>query len=79
MTRLSIDFEHADRTWWEAGGEALWEALGVGSGEASIVLDDDIAASWLREAARLEGWANGPEHAPHPIATSALSEDEEDL
>lgn len=27
MVKLSVDFEHVSRTWWEAGGQDLWEGL----------------------------------------------------
>ncbi len=79
MTRLQIDFEHTSREWWEAGGEDLWLALVGDSGENHVVVDDDLASSWLREAEKLPGWSAGHEFAPHPIAASALAEGEEDL
>ena len=49
------------------------------SGENHVVVDDDLASSWLREAEKLPGWSAGHEFAPHPIAASALAEGEEDL
>src|SRR5690606_40704301 len=50
VVKLSIDFEHPSRVWWEAGGQALWDALTGGFEETSVVVDDDVAASWLAEA-----------------------------
>ena len=47
LTRLAVDFEHSDRTWWEAGGRALWEAITEGFGENAVVLDAEVAKSWL--------------------------------
>jgi len=78
VVKLSVDFEHASRVWWEAGGRDLWEGLTGGFDESSVVLDDDVASSWLAEAARLPGWSDGPEFAPHPIAAQALADDDPD-
>ena len=79
LVRLSVDFEHTDRTWWESGGQELWDGITEGFDGSSVVLDDDLAASWLQEAQRLPGWGGGPEYAPHPIAVSAVQEDEIDV
>ena len=79
MTKLQIDFENPGRGWWDAGGRALWEALTGDPDESSVVVDDDVASSWLREAAQIPGWDGGPEFAPHPIASSLLNPDEADL
>ena len=43
MTRLSVDFEHASRTWWESGGQELWDGITEGFDGSSVVLDDDLA------------------------------------
>jgi len=77
MIRLAIDFEHPDRTWWEAGGQELWEGITGGDDESAVLLDDDIAASWLAEAGRLPGWEGGPDYAPHPITSRTVDPDEE--
>jgi hypothetical protein len=79
VTRLSIDFEHASRTWWESGGEDLWAGLTGDPGESHVVVDDDLAASWLEQARHIPGWDDGPAFAPHPVAASPLAEGEEDL
>jgi hypothetical protein len=76
MVKLSIDFEHASRTWWEAGGQSLWESIVEELGASSVVLDDDIAHSWLAQAQQIPGWSAGPEFAPHPIAARSLSDDD---
>lgn len=78
MVKLQIDFEHPSRTWWEAGGQDLWDGIVEEPGASSVVLDDDLAASWLAQASRLEGWDGGPEFAPHPIASSVLADDDPD-
>jgi hypothetical protein len=78
MVRLSIDFEHASREWWNAGGRELWNGITGGFEENSVVLDEDVAASWLAEAARLPGWDAGPPFAPHPIASQRLADDDPD-
>lgn len=77
MIRLSVDFEHPSRAWWEAGGQDLWDAVAHGFDGSSVVLDDDVAASWLAEAAKLDGWGGGPDYAPHPIRTSPVEDDED--
>ena len=77
MLRLSVDFECTGRTWWEGGGRDLWESITEGFDGPSVVLDDDLAESWLARARLLPGWSEGPDYAPHPIAVSAVAEDEE--
>jgi len=76
LIKLSVDFEHPSREWWESGGQELWDGV-TGDGESSAVLDDDVAESWLREARKIPGWDGGPDYAPHPIAASAVAEDDE--
>jgi len=78
MIRLSVDYEHPSRVWWESGGRELWEGITSGFDESAVVLDDDVAASWLEEAARLPGWNDGPPFAPHPIAATAIADDDPD-
>jgi hypothetical protein len=77
MKRLSVDFEHTSRTWWESGGQELWDGITEGFDGSSVVVDDDLARSWLAEAGRLPGWEDGTEYAPHPIRCSEVDEDEE--
>ena len=77
MLKLAIDHEFESRTWWESGGQALWDAISDGSG--SVVLEDDIARSWMDQASRLPGWNEGHEYAPHPIAAASFGEDEPEL
>lgn len=78
MTKLGIDYENTDRTWWQAGGAELWEGITGDRDAGSVVVDDDLAASWLTSAAAIPGWATGPEYAPHPIRSISLSEDDPD-
>ena len=78
MIQLAIDYEHSDRTWWEAGGQELWEMLLDEPDAGSVVLDEGVARSWLAQAAALPGWADtGHAYAPHPIRTSEF--DPEDM
>jgi len=76
MIQLSVDFEHSSRTWWEHGGQDLWDGIGAGFGETAVVLDDDLAESWLAEARKIPGWDDGPEHAPHPVTARPIEDDE---
>ncbi len=77
LVRLAIDFENPARAWWENGGRELWESLSEGFDDNSIVLDESVAASWLVEAERIEGWADGPDYAPYPIREAPVEDDEE--
>ncbi len=79
MVRLSVDFEHPSRTWWESGGQELWDGITEGFDGSSVVLDEALAESWLAEARKLPGWDDGPDYAPHPVGVRPLAEDEVDL
>ena len=79
MVKLSIDFEFASRVWWESGGQALWDAVTEGFDGSGVIVDDDLARSWLEQARAIQGWDDGAEYAPHPIRASELAEDEIDL
>jgi hypothetical protein len=76
MIKLQIDFENTSRIWWDAGGQDLWDGIIEEAGASSVVVDEDIAASWLAQAGAIEGWNGGPEFAPHPIAARSLAEDD---
>jgi hypothetical protein len=77
MVRLSVDFEHTSRTWWENGGQELWDGITEGFDGSSVVVDDDLAQSWLTEARRIRGWEDGAEYAPHPIVVTPVEDDED--
>ena len=77
MVRLAIDFEFPSRDWWNNGGQDLWDALTEAFDGSGVVVDDDLANSWLTQAERIEGWHAGAEYAPHPIRLSPIDEDEE--
>jgi hypothetical protein len=79
MLQLSIDFEFSSRTWWEHGGEELWQGIAEAFDGSSVVLEEELAESWLAQARRIQGWDDGPDYAPHPIAASPVQEDEEIL
>ncbi len=76
VVRLAVDFEHASRTWWDNGGEELWQGISEGFDGSSVVVDDDLAASWLAAAREIAGWSDGPDYAPHPITCRPVEEDE---
>jgi hypothetical protein len=79
MMRLSVDFEYTSRTWWDNGGQDLWDAVTEGFDGSSVVLDDHLASSWLAEASRIPGWSDGTEYAPHPIVARPVEDDEPDV
>ncbi len=76
MVRLAVDFELSSRTWWEAGGQELWDGITEGFDGSKVVVDDDHPQSTRGAASAIEGWNEGPEDAPHPITQSTLAEDE---
>ena len=77
LVRLAIDFENPATAWWEGGGRELWESIVEGFDNNDVVLDESLARSWLAEAERLPGWADGPEYAPHPVILKQINEDED--
>lgn len=79
MKKLAIDFEFASRTWWNGGGQALWDALTEAFDGSAVIVDDDLAASWLEQARQLEGWDDGPDYAPHPIRVGDVEEEDAEL
>jgi hypothetical protein len=78
VIRLSVDFEHASRLWWESGGQELWEGIADALDGHAVVLDDTVAESWLEQARQIPGWDSGHEYAPHPIASRPVGEDDPD-
>ncbi len=74
LVKLAIDYEFASRVWWQAGGQELWDA--VNDGAQAVLLDEDIAHSWLAQAAAISGWNQGPDYAPHPITVSPVDEED---
>ena len=79
MKKLSIDFEFASRAWWENGGQELWDAVTEGFDGSKVIVDDDLARSWLERASAIPGWDDGAEYAPHPIRASELEDDDIEL
>lgn len=79
MVKLAIDFEFTSRTWWERGGQELWDAVCEGFDGSGVLMDESLAASWLEQASRIEGWDEGSEYAPHPVRSQALDDDDPDL
>lgn len=78
LMRLAIDYEHPSRRWWESGGQELWDGIREDvDGGADLVLDESLARSWLEEAARIPGWEDGPEYAPHPVRLQPVADDED--
>lgn len=78
MVRLAVDFEFPSREWWENGGQELWEGVAESADAAKVVVDEDLARSWLAQASRIQGWNAGAEYAPHPVRAVPLSDDEPD-
>jgi hypothetical protein len=79
VVKLSIDYEFPSRTWWESGGQELWDAITEAFDPNRVVLDDALAESWLADARKIPGWDAGPEYAPHPVAAVTLADDDEEL
>lgn len=77
MVRLAVDFEFESRTWWDGGGQDLWEGITEGFEESSVVLEESLAQSWLAAAGKIDGWDDGHEYAPHPVTVGAIDEDED--
>ena len=77
IVRLAIDFENQSESWWESGGRALWEGLLDGFDDNQVHLERALAESWLAEAAKIPGWHDGPEYAPHPVCVQAVEDDEQ--
>ncbi len=75
LVRLAIDFENSADHWWNNGGRDLWESVACDVDQSDVVVEESIAASWLAEARRIEGWNDGPDYAPHPILTKPVDED----
>ena len=79
MKRLAIDYEFSSRLWWESGGQDLWDAVTGGLEGGGVVIDDDLAASWLDQARAIPGWNDGADYAPHPVRASTVGDDEVEL
>jgi hypothetical protein len=69
MKKLSIDFEFTSRTWWESGGQALWDAVTEGFDGSGVIVDDDLASFVARASARHTrmGRRRGVRAAPDPL------------
>lgn len=76
MIKLAIDFENPGKRWWASGGRELWDSITEGFDNNDVAVDESIARSWLEEAARIPGWEEGPEWAPHPVCLKEVDEDE---
>lgn len=79
MVRLAVDFENPSRTWWENGGQELWDGIAEAFDGSAILIDASLAESWLGEARKLPGWEGGPEYAPHPIRMETVDPEDEIL
>lgn len=74
LVKLAVDFEFESRVWWKEGGQELWDA--INDGGAVVLLDSDVAESWVAQAATIPGWDDGAEYAPHPIAMSPIDDED---
>ncbi len=79
MVKLAIDFEFPSRTWWENGGQEMWDAVCEGFDGSGVLLDPSLANSWLAQAGEIEGWDEGTEYSPHPVRLDSVNEDDPDL
>jgi len=79
VIRLAIDFENPARTWWENGGQELWDGIAEAFDNNTVLVDEHLAESWLAEARKIPGWDGGPEYAPHPVRLQEVDPDEEFL
>ena len=79
MVKLAIDFEFTSRTWWNSGGQELWDALCEAFDGSGVMVDPHLAESWLVQAQAIDGWDEGTEYAPHPVRTAAVNEDDPEL
>ena len=76
LVRLSVDYEFSSRDWWEKGGSDLWEAITQGADSGVVVLEEDLARSWLAQASAIPGWDAGTEYAPHPITHAPIDDED---
>jgi hypothetical protein len=76
LVRLSVDYEFSSRNWWEEGGQELWDAITQGFDGGVVLLEGDLARSWLEQARAVPGWNDGPEYAPHPIAEAPVDDED---
>lgn len=79
MVHLCIDFEFPSRLWWESGGQELWDGIAEGFDGSHVVLDADLAASWLAQARAIAGWDAGSEYSPHPVRLMPLEDDDAEM
>jgi hypothetical protein len=42
-----------------------------------VVVDAELARSWLAQARAIPGWDDGPEFAPNPVCTREVAGDED--
>jgi len=75
LVRIAIDYEHPGRRWWESGGQELWDALLESPGANDVIVDESLAQSWVKQAAAIEGWHEGPDYAPHPLTVQPVDGD----
>ena len=47
--------------------------------QPAVVVDADLAGSWLAQAQAIVGWDAGSEYSPHPVHLTPLEEDDADL
>ena len=43
MVRLSVDFEFTSRTWWDSGGQELWDGIAEGFDGSAVILEESLA------------------------------------
>ena len=45
LVRLSVDYEFPSRSWWEKGGQDLWDAISQGF-DGGVVVSDELYLVW---------------------------------
>lgn len=77
LVRLAVDFENPARSWWDNGGQDLWDGIAEAFDGSNVVLEASLATSWLARAELISGWHGGPDYAPHPVRLQQVEDDED--
>ena len=66
MIKLAIEFENPAKLWWKSGGRELWDSIAYGFDGNEVLVDDDVARSWIARAATI--LAGGHRRSAAPAA-----------
>ena len=64
--------------WWANGGERWWDFMSGAKHAEEFVVSADEGARFIRAAAKIPGFASGPEYAPIPFIINPDDDDEEE-